>query len=326
MRLSNFLMVASSAIVFSTAVIYFAFQAIWTRSNESTVDWQAQFEQLEAEKQSLIDEAAKSVLALNDEIKSLKRSLKQSEKLLTENDDEIAKLRSQVNSNELAMELASIINCEPSAVAEQTRRLINSLQATMLQLELAQQQLAQLNARPINREDAVAGRPNGRDEVAKNPTGRQEPAQKEPAQNHPALNHPALNHPAQQNSKAINAESGKSTEAQARTQPRIKKFDLAGPENAQRANGASPVQSDAGNQPLENKIASATTAEAARLLRQVEDLKLELKNREKLLFEQTSLIEDLKQKTQRIETDFRTPRGTTTPNSPFRDRGTFKVQ
>lgn len=321
MRLSNFLIVASSAIVFSTALIYFAFQAIWTRSNEPTVDWQAQVEQLEAEKQSLIDEAAKSVLALNDEIKSLKRSLKQSEKLLTENDDEIAKLRSQVNSNELAMELASIINCEPSAVAEQTRRLINSLQATMLQLEIAQQQLAQLNARPINREDAVPGRPNGQDEVAKNPTGRQEPAQKEPAQNHPALNHPA-----QQNSKAIKAESGKSTEAQTRTQPRIKKFDLAGPENAQRANGASPIHSDAGNQPVQDKIASATTAEAARLLRQVEDLKLELKNREKLLFEQTSLIEDLKQKTQRIETDFRTPRGTTTPNSPFRDRGTFKVQ
>ncbi|MEE2642449.1 MAG: hypothetical protein VX768_17595 [Planctomycetota bacterium] len=58
-------------------------------------------------------------------------------------------------------------------------------------------------------------------------------------------------------------------------------------------------------------------------------LKLDLQNREKLLLQQSFLVETLKRKMGRIETGFRTGdnSGTSVPrSSPFRDRGTFPVE
>lgn len=72
-----------------------------------------------------------------------------------------------------------------------------------------------------------------------------------------------------------------------------------------------------------------TNRDLETLQAQVESLKNALRNREKLLYEQTSLIEDLKKKNNRIETGLRTGKNandSVPANSPFRDRGTFRVK
>ena len=66
----------------------------------------------------------------------------------------------------------------------------------------------------------------------------------------------------------------------------------------------------------------------AQLETRIRRLKLDLQNREKLLLQQSFLVETLKRKMGRIETGFRTGdnSGTSIPrSSPFRDRGTFPV-
>lgn len=110
-------------------------------------------------------------------------------------------------------------------------------------------------------------------------------------------------------------------------EPRIKKLELNAPANQWANANRQPAKPDANQnaEPAKPAVASELVQD---LMSEIADLKADLKNREKLLFEQTSLIEDLKKKN-RVETGFRTESGqsgTIRTVQPFQDRGTFKVK
>lgn len=115
-------------------------------------------------------------------------------------------------------------------------------------------------------------------------------------------------------------------------QPLIKPFsDPSKPQQMANNTKKEEIQNsaDATSTTSQSPETASEKSTRAVLLNEVRNLRAELMNREKLLFEQTSLIEDLKKKT-RFETTFRTGNNTESGSGnpvttgPFRDLGTFK--
>lgn len=325
MRLSNLFIYGSVAIIVAASLGFLIFKAIPGNREES--DRLAQkIKTLQRENEELLTESGKTVQALSEKITLMSDDLARASRLLTDKDEEIFGLQQKLAlPDEAIIQLARRLNCQPAEVLPAVQQMQSDYQRLQQDLQTVNQQLAQL-------QQSAAGE----NETVKADTASPIPATE------PAVD---ANQLANRSDKGV--QPANAVQPPSPPNPRIRKLELAGPQNrdsvppAGRQPAAGPTEinpADSQTSSVQPPAAPAPSdqdpttqisgIEYRKLQERIDRLEADLKNREKLLYEQTSLIEDLKQKT-RIETGLRSGDNVTSgfpAYQPFRDRGTFPIQ
>ena len=322
MRLSNYILYGTTAIIFCLAVgysVYIAFNGD-PRPDFGNADLNASLEKISEENKNLRAEFNQAVAEKENAEKALSKATEVSKN----RNGEIAKLEEQLANLKAANKsptdalnqqvIADLLRLLKCPIAELTNRTKFSLDQNIS----LQQLLTNANQKLSESQKKIDTLSSQVSRLQLADTSITQTNEKTPLI--PPLKTGGIDNPA-------DGEIAKSDNSADEVAARIaRQSAVPNPENIQTPDANSKsFESAARHTPSENEI--ALSKERERLLSVVSELQSELKNRENLLFAQTSLIDDLKKRSPRIETTFRqNVDGTIRKVSPqpFREIGTFK--
>ncbi len=330
MRLSNYILYGTTAIIFCLAVgyaVYIAFPGD-RRPDSVNAELKSSLEKISEENKNLRADFTQAVAKKEAAEEALGKATEVSKK----RNDEIAKLEEQLASlsaanqsptdnlnQQVIADLLGLLKCPITELANRTKFSLDQNVSLQQLLTNANQKLSESQKKIDTLSSQVSRLQLANNAVTqtKENTPLIPPLMMEGSEN------AAGGEIEKRNMFADKVASKIAGQSPAPIQENIQTRDV----------NAKSVETATRRTPSENEI--ALSKERERLLSVVAELQLELKNRENLLLAQTSLIEDLKKQSSRTETTFRQNLDGTILNTsptirnvspkPFREIGTFKT-